>query len=171
LRTESAAGDDLRFAGVLSRVTALVADVVLLACVFFPVTRAVKGTWLMSASDHRWTSGWFVTDPLCLAFLVVMFAYFVLLEGLVGATLGKRLLHLRVVTTSGGPVGLPRALTRNALRVVDSLPTLGILGGILIACTGERTRVGDIVAGSRVVTVAPGVVRKGGRTAGQREVV
>jgi uncharacterized RDD family membrane protein YckC len=142
------------FAGVFPRLCAVLADLVLMSCVFFPVTRLVKGTWMMVASDHRWAMGWLVTDPLCLIFLVAMFLYFVLLEGLTGATPGKRLLRLRVVAAAGGPTGLPRALVRNVLRIVDGLPTLGILGGILIASTRDRTRVGDTVAGTRVIAIA-----------------
>jgi uncharacterized RDD family membrane protein YckC len=59
-----------------------------------------------------------------------------------------------VVAAAGGPTGLPRALVRNVLRIVDGLPTLGILGGILIASTRDRTRVGDTVAGTRVIAIA-----------------
>ena len=139
------------YAGVGPRLAALAIDLVVLSCAFFPVTRVVKGTWVMSAADHHWSSGWFVTDPLCLVFLGVMLLYFVLLEWLAGGTPGKHLLHLRVVRASGGRVGLRRSLLRNVLRVVDGLPTLGLVGAILISLTSERTRVGDLVAGTRVV--------------------
>ena len=139
------------YAGVWPRFTALVADIVLMSCLFFPVTRIVKGTWVMSTPDHEWVRGRFVSDPLCLSFLVVMFLYFVLLEGLAGATVGKRLLHLRVVDLNGGRAGLIRSLIRNALRVIDGLPTMGLVGAILIVVTAERTRVGDLIAGTRVV--------------------
>ena len=148
-------GIDRTYAGVLPRFTALAADIVLMSCVFFPVTRVVKGTWVMSASDHDWVRGSFVSDPLCLSFLVVMFLYFVLLEGLFGATVGKRLMRLRVVNVEGGRAGLGRSLIRNILRVIDSLPTMGLVGAILIAATPDSARVGDLVAGTRVVRVRP----------------
>ncbi len=143
-------------AGVSIRLLAMVLDVLFLSAVFFPVTRIAKGTWIMNAADHRWVRGWFVTDPLCLVFLVVMFLYFVLFEGLSGATPGKRVLRLRVVGADGGPAGLTRALVRNALRVVDSLPALGILAALLIASSQDRTRFGDRVAATRVVHVRSG---------------
>ena len=142
---------DRAYVSVWPRVAALAIDIGLLSCVFFPVTRIVKGTWVMSASDHRWAHGWFVTDPLCLVFLAVMFLYFVFLEGLAGRTPGKRLMRLRVVAANGGRVGLVRSLLRNAFRIVDGLPTLGLLGAIMISMTSERTRVGDLVAGTRVL--------------------
>ncbi|HYW68331.1 MAG TPA: RDD family protein, partial [bacterium] len=150
---------DSAYAGVWPRLGALVIALVVLSCVFFPVTRVVKGTWVMSASDHRWDSGWFVTDPLCLTFLAVMFLYFVLLEASAGRTVGKRLMRLRVVRDGGERAGLVRSLVRNVLRVVDGLPTLGLLGVILISLTSERTRVGDLVAGTRVVRIGKVDVR------------
>ena len=134
-----------------SRLAALVADMVALSCVFFPVTRIVKGTWVMSASDHDWALGPYATDPLCLSLLAVMFLYFVLLEGLTGATPGKRLMRLRVVAADGGPAGMVKSLVRNLLRVVDGLPTIGLVGAILILTRTDRARVGDLVAGTRVV--------------------
>jgi hypothetical protein len=44
-------------------------------------------------------------------------------------------------------------VVRNALRLVDSLPTLNILGVILILRSPERVRFGDRVAGTRVIQV------------------
>jgi len=64
--------DSTRYAGLLARFGALVIDFPALSAIFFPITRMVKGVWLTSASDHRWASGWVVTDPICLVFLVVI---------------------------------------------------------------------------------------------------
>ncbi len=107
----------------------------------------------MSPRDHNWVRGWFVFDPLCLVFLVIMALYFVLLEGLAGATLGKWLLGLRVVRVGGGRPGLWKSVVRNALRLVDSLPTLNILGVILVLRSPECARFGDRVARTRVIQV------------------
>jgi len=141
------------YAGVWVRLAAIVVDVLFLSAMFFPTTRIVKGVWVMSSSDHRWAGGLFVTDPLCLVFLVVMFLYFVLFEGLVGATPGKRVLGLRVVRADGTTAGLTRAFLRNVLRVVDSLPALGVLAAILISTSPERARFGDRAAETRVIRV------------------
>ena len=138
------------YAGPWVRFGAIVVDLAVLSVVFFVATRIVKGTWLMSASDHRWASGLFITDPLCLTFLAVMFLYFVVLEAWFGATVGKRIVRLRV-TGCTGTMGLRRSLVRNVLRVVDSLPVLGIMALVLISTSEERTRFGDRVAGTRVL--------------------
>lgn len=142
---------DSRFAGLWPRFLALLADLMLLGALFFPITRLVKGVWLMSARDHKWVHGWFIFDPLCLTFLAVMALYMILTEGCRGATLGKRIAGLRVVRAGGGPPGLWKGAVRNVLRVVDSLPTLDIVGVILILRSPERARFGDRVAGTRVV--------------------
>jgi uncharacterized RDD family membrane protein YckC len=139
------------YAGIAVRLSAVALDVLVMSAVFFPVTRLVKGTWVMTASEHRWAAGAFVTDPLCLVFLLVMFLYFVLFEGLAGATPGKRALGLRVVGTYGGEAGLTAALLRNVLRMVDGLPALGIVAAVLIASSPEKARFGDRVAETRVV--------------------
>ncbi len=143
--------DEGRYAGLRIRFAALAIDTLLFCAVFFPVTRLVKGVWLMGAADHRWSMGLFITDPLCLAFLAVMVAYFVLVEGLLGATLGKGLLGLRVVREDGERPGLARSAARNLLRLVDGLPAFSILGVVLILRSPENARFGDRVAGTRVV--------------------
>ncbi len=142
---------DTRYAGLWPRFLALVLDTVLFCVFFFPITRIVKGVWLMSAADHRWVYGWFITDPLCLMFLGIICVYFVLLEGWVGFTLGKWLFGLRIVGLDGSRPSLTKSLVRNVLRAVDALPAVNILGVVLIVCSAERARFGDRVAGTRVI--------------------
>jgi len=144
---------DPTYAGIWRRFWALVIDGLLFCAIFFPITRVVKGIWLMSAADHRWANGLFITDPLCLIFLALMVLYFVLLEGLVGTTLGKWALGLRVVRTDGGKPGPARSAARNLLRLVDGLPAFNIVGIVLILRSPEKARFGDRVAGTRVVQV------------------
>ena len=143
--------DEKRYAGLWERFLALMIDFLVFCAFFFPITRIVKGVWLMAPSDHRWSYGLFISDPLCIAFLIVMALYFVLLEGLAGATVGKWALGLRVVRAERGKPGLWKSALRNLLRFVDGLPALSILGAILILRSTERARFGDRVAGTRVV--------------------
>ena len=141
----------VRYAGLWPRFLALVLDTALFCVVFFPVARLVKGVWLMNAADHRWVYGWFITDPLCLVFLGIIWVYLILLEGWAGATVGKWLLGLRIVGPDGHVPGLTKSLVRNVLRLVDTLPALNILGIVLIALSPERARFGDRIAGTRVI--------------------
>jgi uncharacterized RDD family membrane protein YckC len=125
-------------------------DAALFCAAFFPVTRLLKGVWLMAPADHRWRHGLFVFDPLCLAFLLLIVAYYIALEAL-GGTAGKRLLGLRIIDAAGRPPGLRASVIRNALRIVDSLPVGYVLGALLVATSAERTRLGDRLAGTRVI--------------------
>lgn len=88
-------------------------------------------------------------------FLVTIFAaqwlYFALFEAARGATPGKRLLGLRVVTTSGRPIGFGAAVMRNLLRVADVLPGWYLLGALVMTASPKFQRIGDWVAGTLVV--------------------
>ena len=139
------------FAGLTPRFLALLIDFMLFCLIFFPVTRLIKGVWILSASDHRWSNSLFITDPLCIAFLAIMFFYFVILEGLSGQTLGKWILKICVVDLSGRVPGITRGFYRNILRLIDGLPAFNILGVYLILKSEEKTRFGDRAAGTRVI--------------------
>jgi uncharacterized RDD family membrane protein YckC len=77
------------------------------------------------------------------------FLYFFLLEWLLGRTLGKRLLSLRVTRLDGTRIGPLAALIRNLMRVVD-LGTV-VTGALSILSTRRRQRLGDILAATLVV--------------------
>jgi len=148
-------GHEQPYASLWDRFLALAFDGLLFCLVFFPITRLVKGVWIMSRHDHLWGYGWLVTDPICITFLFVIATYFVLLEGLAGVTVGKWLLGLRVVRIDGATPGFAKSFLRNLLRLVDALPALSILGAVLILTSPERTRLGDRIAGTRVVRLRP----------------
>ena len=80
--------------------------------------------------------------------LIVGSIYTVVLEGLTGATVGKRALGIRVVDEVGAmPVGIERALVRHGFSLIEIF-TLYIP---LFVTKGHR-RVGDLVAGTYVVS-------------------
>lgn len=143
----------MRYAGLMKRFLALVIDFALFSAVFFPITRIAKGVWIMSASDHRWSSGLFITDPLCFIFLAAIILYFVLMEAYLGVTLGKKIVGIRVAGIGGEKPGLTKSVVRNVLRAIDSLPALNILGVALILSSDENARLGDRLAGTRVVNI------------------
>ena len=101
----------------------------------------------MSYTDHYWG----ILDPICLVFLFIIFAYFILMEAYVGWTVGKKLLQMRVVNEEGDKIGLSKSALRNLLRMVDGLPAFNILGMALIARSPRGQRFGDRIAGTYVV--------------------
>jgi len=81
---------------------------------------------------------------------IIAIVYTFGLEATQGATLGKRVLGLRVVKTDGSPIGWSESIIRNLLRIVDAL--FGYLvGAILIWTSPQRQRLGDRVANTVVV--------------------
>ena len=101
----------------------------------------------MSPEEHLWG----ISDPICLVFLFIIFAYFILMEAYVGWTVGKRILRMRVVDGSDSKIGLSKSIIRNLLRLVDGLPALNILGIILIASSPKDQRFGDRIAKTYVI--------------------
>ena len=65
-----------------------------------------------------------------------------LLTGLVGFSIGKRLLGMRIENPDGRPIGIPRALLRTVL-LCTVLPA--------IVMTDDKRGIHDLAAGSRVV--------------------
>ena len=127
---------------VVRRGIALLLDFLFLSIFFFPATYLYSGKWVMGPEEHLWG----ITDPICLVFLFIIFTYFILMEAYVGWTVGKRILGMRVVDMADNKIGILKSLTRNLLRVVDSLPTLNILGIILIVHSPRGQRFGDRIA-------------------------
>ena len=133
-------------AGVLSRAMAFVLDQIAL----FPVLAlAVE---FLNLSPESWELG----NPLLWAAWGVAaggaFLYHFLMEGLLGWTLGKKVVGIRVAALDGAPAGLRRSLLRNLLRPFDATLPLGILVGMTaLMTTRRRRRPGDFVAGTIVV--------------------
>ena len=57
----------------------------------------------------------------------IVFLYFVLMDVVLGATLGKLVLGLRVISPEGGRPMLRESLTREAFTVVGAIPFVGPL--------------------------------------------
>lgn len=86
----------------------------------------------------------------------IFWGYFVIFETVwSGQTLGKRITHLRVIKTSGHPIGFVEALIRNLVRIVDFLPTLYALGIVVMFLNAQSRRLGDLAAGTVVVKERP----------------
>lgn len=68
-----------------------------------------------------------------------------------GQTVGKRLMHLRVIQESGVRIGFYHAALRNLVRPVDRLPFLYLVGGAAALLTRSQQRLGDLLAGTVVV--------------------
>lgn len=83
---------------------------------------------------------------------VLFWGYFILFETLwSGQTPGKRVLHIRVIKTTGYPIGFAEAAIRNLVRFADFLPSMYALGVITMFINPNARRLGDLAAGTVVV--------------------
>jgi len=87
-------------------------------------------------------------------FFVIYLAYFIVLEAVWSRTLGKFVQGLVVRKLDGSPCGFKAALIRGLLRVVELNPLLfgGLPAGIAIITTERKQRIGDLLAGTVVVS-------------------
>jgi len=84
-------------------------------------------------------------------YIFVQVAYFTLLEGFSGASLGKRIVKIKVLREDGEPCRFGAALVRNFFRLIDMLPAVYIAAIILILRSSKKQRLGDKIAGTIVV--------------------
>ena len=138
------------------RLLALVADTVVISLLdsvvnaTFGVTRVTGGVVpsIASGSFASFTTQTTV-DWIWLALFWV--AYYAVLEALFGATPGKLIAGLRVTDLEGRRIGWQPAMLRNLARLIDALPFLYLLGGILTLGSRQHQRLGDRFAGTLVV--------------------
>jgi uncharacterized RDD family membrane protein YckC len=104
------------------------------------------------------TRGPFVYAVVLPALCIYLFYHPVLEVLMRGRTPGKRRAGLRIVTRSGGTPGTGALLIRNVFRLIDSAPTLYLIGLVCCFVTAQRVRIGDLAAGTLLVVdkAAPG---------------
>lgn len=134
-------------AGVGNRTVALVVDYLLWSIVLI-VSLIVFAFLYNSLSGLPGVKNWLIALQILL-FFVIYVGYFVFFETLWrGQTPGKRYAKIRVIREDGRNAGLPQAILRSLLRVVDELMFIGLL---LILFTKQEKRLGDWVAGTLVI--------------------
>jgi uncharacterized RDD family membrane protein YckC len=138
-------------AGLGSRFLALLADTAIQAVLTFFVL--IVGSLIGAGLRSFWSLGpqWTVAIIFLILFLLNS-GYFALFEIFWnGQTPGKRYAQVRVIKDDGRPIGAYEAIVRNALRLIDMLPTLYGVGLISIFLSRQSKRLGDFVAGTVVV--------------------
>ena len=89
-------------------------------------------------------------------FFLIYLVYFVVMETLFSRTLGKLFQGLVVRKLDGSRCGWKAALIRSALRIVEVNPLLlgGLPAGLVIIASERKQRIGDLLAGTLVVSAA-----------------
>jgi len=151
-----------RLAGIGTRLLAYLVDRLIQAGLIFALLLVVGlllyvGGKLFAVSDllqglqqalGQWT--------LALAILlygVISIGYFILFEYIwSGSTPGKKSQNIRVIRSDGAPISFLEAAVRNILRVVDILADVYPLGLVVMFIDRRNRRLGDMAAGTLVVT-------------------
>lgn len=157
LRTPEAINLSYDLAGIGSRGLALMIDTAIIAVVTIGII--VAAVLFATSGGDETVAG---IAALSLIFLL-WFGYFIAFETLwEGQTPGKRILGIRVLKTTGYPVGLVEALVRNIVRLADMLPSLYALGLIVMFLSPQSRRLGDYAAGTVVIKERGRVTPPGG---------
>lgn len=127
---------------IARRLTALVLDI------FGAGFLIAVGIFAAATALHNRISGvtWTLDAVLWPAIGSAVLLYFVIAEGLFGATLGKALVALGVMRWDGKRIGIGRALIRNLIKPLD----LCAIGFALATVTSRRQRLGDFLSGTVV---------------------
>lgn len=139
-------------AGIGSRGIAVLIDslLVLAADVFLTLLYLFAGKYL----GLPYLSSYLRALLIVLLFLI-NFGYFIILEySGSGKTVGKRIMHLRVLQANGQAVTFLSAAVRNLFRIIDILPFNYFVGALVSFFHRQDKRLGDIVAGTVVVIEA-----------------
>jgi uncharacterized RDD family membrane protein YckC len=135
---------DIRVTG--RRVLATLVDLIGLGFVFVLMsvlfgTSSAGGGQVSASLEGFWA----------LVYFVGVFAYYILMEGYLGQTVGKMLLGIKVVREeNGGEPGLREAAIRTVLRIVDGL-FFYLVALITVLASARNQRLGDMAAHTLVV--------------------
>jgi uncharacterized RDD family membrane protein YckC len=160
------AAPTLEFVGVGRRFLALLIDIIILGIFQHLILTGISAMGLHSSGNTTTTQGdaahmleyWLThLDTYAVLQIVVLtilpLVYFMIMEAVQGATIGKMLLGIRVVRLDGSPISWSQSITRNLLRIIDQFPygPPYLLGAILIWTSPTYQRLGDRVAHTVVV--------------------
>lgn len=137
-------------AGVPLRFVAVLLDAVI---VLFPLSIVIglmNGGGYAERVDGYLNVGVDVRGNATLVFLVVAVAYYIVSEALTGATLGKRMVGIRVVGEHGEHPTLGATVIRNVLRPVDAF-FFYLVGAVFALTSPLGQRLGDRAAHTVVV--------------------
>ncbi|MCM5664302.1 RDD family protein [Galbibacter mesophilus] len=107
------------------------------------------GLWEVISPLDNWSIG-----AVIILFLLPVIFYTLTFESLLeGQTLGKKALKLKVVKIDGYQASFPDYVVRWFFRIIDINMMSGLIGLISIIVSSKSQRLGDITAGTAVITL------------------
>ncbi len=147
-----AAAPALEYVGVGRRLLALIIDGIILLIISWIIAVVFPSSGVMTAGGDAW-EGFKHMGPGAALQIIIPFVYYIVMEAIQGATVGKMAFGIRVVKLDGSPMSWGESIVRNLLRIVDHLPYAipYLLGALLIWTSPTKQRLGDRVAHTVVV--------------------
>jgi uncharacterized RDD family membrane protein YckC len=136
------------------RIVAALIDLAVLGVIFVGMAvllGSAKATTTADAEIHASHASVSLAGWSFVLYIVVVFAYYFVLELAYGQTLGKRAMSIRVGSLDGGPPRAPAILGRTLGRIVDALPIFYLLGFVVLVSGRRRQRIGDRIGRTLVV--------------------
>jgi uncharacterized RDD family membrane protein YckC len=128
------------------RILATVVDAIVLGLVFAVMSMLFGSSSAQGAQVSASLEGFSA-----LVYFVLVFAYYILMEGYLGQTVGKMVVGIKVVREGTGEApGLGGAAVRTVLRIIDGL-FFYLVAFIAVLASGKNQRLGDMVAHTLVV--------------------
>jgi len=127
--------------GVGLRAVAVILDTILLGFVAYLIARYTGGVT---------ETGFTLQGGPFFLWLLIALIYYIVMEARWGATVGKKLIALRVVKEDGSALDWQAAIVRNLLRIVDGL-FFYLVAAIFVWASDKNQRLGDRLAGTLVV--------------------
>lgn len=155
---ESIPESEMVYAGFWRRFFAIIIDGTLLSFILVPIL-AIGAAFLMpmmmtaSSNGEPSMGAMFGLFALYGSLFLIGALYFVVFErSASGATLGKRMVGIRVVDKEGRRIGFGRSLGRQLGRILSAMPLYA--GYLMAAFTGRKQALHDFVAGTLVIDKA-----------------
>jgi uncharacterized RDD family membrane protein YckC len=115
----------------------------------------VLGLSFISSDAYGEDQAFFYMAIIYILLFLFQWGYFVFFETVLnGKTPGKQACHIRVIRSDGTRLDFQSLVVRNLLRAADSipLPFFNLLGGLIAIIHKQNKRLGDLAAGTIVVT-------------------
>jgi uncharacterized RDD family membrane protein YckC len=128
--------------GVGRRAVAVIIDSILLFVLGYVIAAMTGGTT---------REGFEITGAPALIWFAIALAYYVVMEKTWGATLGKKVMNLKVVKQDGAAIDWQAAIVRNVLRIIDGF-FFYLVGAIVVWISKSKQRLGDMAAHTIVVS-------------------
>jgi uncharacterized RDD family membrane protein YckC len=132
----------MKYEGVGIRFVSLLIDSIIIN-ILMGMIGTILGFSMMKLGIISWWWGLF--------YFIIYIAYFTVMEGYSGQTIGKMITRIRVVRDEdGGKIDMERSFKRNILRIIDGLIAY-LVGAVLIWRSDKKQRLGDSIAKTVVI--------------------